>query len=42
MTRLSPPITIRPAEPDDVALIFSMIVELAEYERDPESVTGNA
>jgi GNAT superfamily N-acetyltransferase len=37
---LSPPITIRPAEPDDVALIFSLIVELAEYERDPESVTG--
>jgi GNAT superfamily N-acetyltransferase len=37
---LSPPITIRPAEPNDVALIFSMIVELAEYERDPESVTG--
>jgi GNAT superfamily N-acetyltransferase len=37
---LSPPITIRPAEPDDVALIYSLIVELAEYERDPESVTG--
>ena len=38
---MSPPITIRPAEPDDVALIFSLIVELAEYERDPESVTGS-
>jgi GNAT superfamily N-acetyltransferase len=37
---LSPPITIRPAEPDDVAQIYSMIVELAEYERDPESVKG--
>jgi GNAT superfamily N-acetyltransferase len=37
---LSPPPTIRPAEPDDVALIYSMIVELAEYERDPESVVG--
>jgi GNAT superfamily N-acetyltransferase len=37
---LSPPITIRPAEPDDVAQIYSMIVELAEYEREPESVKG--
>jgi len=26
-------ITIRPAEPPDVQLIFSLIVELAEYER---------
>lgn len=37
---MSPPITIRPAEPDDVALIYSLIVELAEYERAPESVAG--
>jgi GNAT superfamily N-acetyltransferase len=37
---LSPPITIRPAEPDDVALIFSLIVELAEYERSPGEVAG--
>ena len=31
---------IRPAEPADVELIFSLIVELAEYERAPEKVTG--
>ncbi len=37
---MSPPPTIRPAEPDDVAPIYSMIVELAEYERDREAVTG--
>jgi GNAT superfamily N-acetyltransferase len=35
-------ITIRAAEPTDIDLIFSMIVELAEYERAPEKVTGNA
>jgi len=39
---LGPPITIRPAEPADVALIFSLIVELAEYERAAEQVTGSA
>jgi GNAT superfamily N-acetyltransferase len=37
---LSSPITIRPADPDDVALIFSLIVALAEYERTPEQVKG--
>jgi GNAT superfamily N-acetyltransferase len=31
---------IRPAEPADAALIFSLVVELAEYERAPEQVTG--
>jgi GNAT superfamily N-acetyltransferase len=31
---------IRPARPDDVELIFSLINELAEYERAPEQVTG--
>lgn len=34
-------ITIRPAEPPDVQLIFSLIVELAEYERAREQVTGS-
>jgi GNAT superfamily N-acetyltransferase len=34
-------ITIRPAEPPDVQLIFSLIVELAEYERAREKVTGS-
>ncbi len=31
---------IRAAQPADVELIFSLIVELAEYERAPEQVTG--
>ena len=31
---------IRAARPADVELIFSLIVELAEYERAPEQVTG--
>ena len=31
---------IRPAQPSDVDLIFSLITELAEYERAPEQVTG--
>lgn len=34
-------IQIRPARPEDVELIFSLIVELAEYEREPDQVTGN-
>jgi GNAT superfamily N-acetyltransferase len=33
-------VRIRPAQPGDVGLIFSLIVELAEYERAPEQVTG--
>jgi GNAT superfamily N-acetyltransferase len=37
---LSPVVRIRPAEPADVELIFSLIVELAEYEHAPEQVTG--
>ena len=31
---------IRAAEPADAQLIFSLVVELAEYERAPEQVTG--
>ncbi len=31
---------IRPAAPSDVELIFTLIVELAEYERSPEHVRG--
>jgi len=37
---LGPPLRIRAAEPADAALIFSLVVELAEYERAPEQVTG--
>jgi GNAT superfamily N-acetyltransferase len=33
-------VRIRPAEPADAPLIFSLVVELAEYERAPEQVTG--
>jgi hypothetical protein len=31
---------IRDATPADVPLIYGLIVELAEYERAPEKVTG--
>ncbi len=37
---MSASIRIRAARPADVELIFSLIVELAEYERAPEQVTG--
>jgi GNAT superfamily N-acetyltransferase len=37
---LSLEVTIRDATRDDVALIFGWVVELAEYERAPEQVTG--
>jgi GNAT superfamily N-acetyltransferase len=37
---LEPGIAIRPAAPADVELIYSLIKELAEYERAPEKVTG--
>jgi len=37
---LSVEVRIRDARRDDVALIFGWIVELAEYERAPEQVTG--
>jgi GNAT superfamily N-acetyltransferase len=37
---LSVEVTIRDATPDDVAVIFGWIVELAEYERAREQVTG--
>jgi len=33
-------VAVREAKPGDVALIHSLIVELAEYERAPEQVTG--
>ena len=33
-------LTIRAATPDDVERIYAFIVELAEYERAPEQVTG--
>jgi len=37
---LSVQVRIRDARRDDVALMFGWIVELAEYERAPEQVTG--
>lgn len=37
---LGAPVRIRAAEPADVDLIFSLVVELAEYERAREKVTG--
>jgi GNAT superfamily N-acetyltransferase len=37
---LSASVQIRPAQPADVELIFSLIVELAEYERAAEQVVG--
>jgi GNAT superfamily N-acetyltransferase len=33
-------VTVRPAEPRDVELIYGLIVELATYERAPEQVVG--
>jgi GNAT superfamily N-acetyltransferase len=38
---LSAGLHIRDAEPGDVELIFALIVELAEYERAVDRVTGN-
>lgn len=38
---MSGSLRIRPAEPTDVELIFSLIVELAEYERARERVAGS-
>ena len=35
-------VVIRPAEETDVELIYSLIVALAEYEREPEAVVGTA
>jgi GNAT superfamily N-acetyltransferase len=37
---LAPQIAIRAAEPADLKLIFSLIVELASYERAPDQVAG--
>ena len=37
---MSSTVRIRGAEPGDVELIFSLIAQLAEYERAPEKVTG--
>jgi GNAT superfamily N-acetyltransferase len=36
-----PTIRIRDADPGDLQLMFSMIVELAEYERSADEVVGN-
>jgi GNAT superfamily N-acetyltransferase len=36
----APTVRIRPAVPDDVDQIYAFIVELAEYERAPDQVTG--
>ena len=33
-------VSVRPATPDDVETIYCFIVELAEYERAPDQVTG--
>lgn len=33
-------VTVRPAQADDVELIYSLIVALAEYERAPDQVVG--
>jgi GNAT superfamily N-acetyltransferase len=37
---LSAPVQIRAAEPADTELIFSLVMELADYERAPQKVTG--
>lgn len=37
---MSTSVQIRPALPGDVELIYSLIMELAEYEHAPEQVTG--
>ena len=37
---MAPQIAIRAAEPADLELIFSLIVELASYERAPDQVAG--
>ena len=34
-------VTVRPATPGDVEQIYAFVVELAEYERAPEQVTGD-
>jgi GNAT superfamily N-acetyltransferase len=39
-TSIPESVAIRPARAEDVELIFSLIVELAEYERAPEQVRG--
>jgi GNAT superfamily N-acetyltransferase len=38
---LSPETHIRPARPDDAGLIFSLIMQLAEYEQGSDQVTGS-
>jgi hypothetical protein len=35
-------VTVRPAEPEDVATMYGFIRELAAYERAPDAVTGTA
>jgi GNAT superfamily N-acetyltransferase len=39
---LTASVLIRAAEPADVEMIFSLIVELAQYERAPDHVTGTS
>jgi GNAT superfamily N-acetyltransferase len=39
---LTPDLVIRPADPADAELMFSMIVALATYERAPDQVTGSS
>ncbi len=36
----TPTVSVRPAREDDVELIYSLIVALAEYERAPDEVVG--
>jgi GNAT superfamily N-acetyltransferase len=38
---VSPATEIRPARPEDVEEIFSLIMQLAEYEQAPDQVNGN-
>lgn len=40
MSEAAAPVSIRAAREEDVGLIFSLIVELAEYERAPDQVVG--
>lgn len=39
---IAPRLLIRPAEPDDVQTLFTLIKALAEYEKLPHLVTGNS
>jgi len=41
MPESTPKLRVRPAKPDDVSFILSMIKELAAYEREPDAVHSN-